>query len=297
MDLDFRTLTFSISVLFVFVGMTMSLFNLKITRTRAWAFGVYGVTFLGIGILVGTFKTRLVPSPFLLVGNDLEIFGLAALVFGVRKTIGLGFGGAYCAAISALHAIGWALAFFLAPRISGFRIISLSVAMCALLLPVALSAGRGPSRFEYMGLLRALAALTAGFAAARIVLALVKLTNDPFVTGGLDSILVLLMYGFGLAGTVTFIKIAASRKRAKPAATVYVSRDKPRLSLTEKGLSPTQISYVLSRLEGKSVKVIALQNKVQESTVRNSLARAYKKLQIYDNAGLVTLGERYEVVS
>jgi DNA-binding CsgD family transcriptional regulator len=76
---------------------------------------------------------------------------------------------------------------------------------------------------------------------------------------------------------------------------IYLKEPKPKLSLKGKGLSEAERSYIRSLSDGKSSKEIAFAYEVTESTVRNTLARAYKKLEIEDKAGLAALAEKYEI--
>jgi len=71
---------------------------------------------------------------------------------------------------------------------------------------------------------------------------------------------------------------------------VYLAEPKAKLSLTEKGLSNAERAYVAEAARGKQQKEVA------ESTVRNTLARAYHKLGVEDKAGLAVLAEKYELV-
>ncbi len=77
---------------------------------------------------------------------------------------------------------------------------------------------------------------------------------------------------------------------------VFLSEPKPKLSLAKKGISPAERTFVLETLKGKSQKEIAVDFDLSESTIRNTLARSYKKLGVEDRVGLAVLGERFEVV-
>ncbi len=77
---------------------------------------------------------------------------------------------------------------------------------------------------------------------------------------------------------------------------IILREPKPRLSLSDKGISPAERTFVLETLKGKSQKEIAVDFDLSESTIRNTLARSYKKLGVEDRVGLAVLGERFEVV-
>jgi DNA-binding CsgD family transcriptional regulator len=77
---------------------------------------------------------------------------------------------------------------------------------------------------------------------------------------------------------------------------VYLKEPKPKLSLAEKGLSDAERLYCRAILAGKSVKDTSIDSGVSESTVRNTLARAYKKLGISSRSELMSLAGKYDVV-
>lgn len=78
---------------------------------------------------------------------------------------------------------------------------------------------------------------------------------------------------------------------------VYLKEPRQKLSLKEKTLSEAERAYVMALLkDGKNYKEIAFDFEVSESTVRNTLARAYKKLGISDHMGLVNLANQYDIV-
>jgi len=81
----------------------------------------------------------------------------------------------------------------------------------------------------------------------------------------------------------------------KDRITVILKEPKQSLSLAEKGLSQAEKSFVMATLGGKSQKEIAADFELKESTIRNTLVRAYKKLGIEDRVGLAILGERYDI--
>lgn len=77
---------------------------------------------------------------------------------------------------------------------------------------------------------------------------------------------------------------------------VYLKEPKERISMAEKGLSEAERNYVTALLHGVNSKEISYDYEVSESTVRNTLSRAYRKLGVEDKAGLAALAERCELV-
>jgi DNA-binding CsgD family transcriptional regulator len=71
---------------------------------------------------------------------------------------------------------------------------------------------------------------------------------------------------------------------------------KPSISLSSLKISPMETAYLRALLAGLSIKEIAVDGKVKESTVRNTLARVYRKFNVQDKASLMTKCEKYHLV-
>lgn len=78
---------------------------------------------------------------------------------------------------------------------------------------------------------------------------------------------------------------------------VSLQEPKVKVCLSEMGLTLSERAYVLAMIEGKSVKEIAFEYEVSESTIRNSIARACKKLAVEDSTGLAVLAATHDVVA
>jgi DNA-binding CsgD family transcriptional regulator len=90
---------------------------------------------------------------------------------------------------------------------------------------------------------------------------------------------------------LTFLYLAFNER-----VVVYLKETKPRLSLTEKGLSMAERTYIRALTLGQNSKEIASAANISESTVRNTLSRAYKKLGVEDKTELTKLIEKHELV-
>jgi len=89
---------------------------------------------------------------------------------------------------------------------------------------------------------------------------------------------------------VAFMCLAYEEKLA-----VFLHEPKPLLSLRAQGLSAAERVYVMAIVEGRSPKEVASECSVSESTVRNTLARAYKKLGVEDKSALAALAENHRI--
>ena len=77
---------------------------------------------------------------------------------------------------------------------------------------------------------------------------------------------------------------------------IYVKEPKPTLSLSAKKITKTETAYLRAVLAEKNFKEIALEFGVKESTVRNTLARVYKKMDVLDRASLMAKCENLDII-
>lgn len=77
---------------------------------------------------------------------------------------------------------------------------------------------------------------------------------------------------------------------------VYLKMPKPPLSLSTKNLTRKEIEYLKALLGGRSLKEIAIDDGVTESTVRNTMARVYRKFDVHDKSALMTKCENYSIM-
>lgn len=76
---------------------------------------------------------------------------------------------------------------------------------------------------------------------------------------------------------------------------VFVRASKPVVRLSEHGLTDKEVAHLQALLAGHSMKEIAWQHGVKESTIRNSLSRAYHRLGFTDKAQLFQWAEAHEI--
>ena len=77
---------------------------------------------------------------------------------------------------------------------------------------------------------------------------------------------------------------------------VYLIQPKPSLSLSALKISPMEAEYLKILLAGSSIKEIAIDGKIKESTVRNTLANVYRKFDVHDKASLMAKCEKYRLL-
>ena len=77
---------------------------------------------------------------------------------------------------------------------------------------------------------------------------------------------------------------------------VYLNAPKPILSLSAMKVTKKEAEYLKALLAGRSIKEIAIDGGVQESTVRNTLARVYRKFDVQDKSTLMAKCENYSIL-
>lgn len=77
---------------------------------------------------------------------------------------------------------------------------------------------------------------------------------------------------------------------------VYLNTPKPILSLSAMKVTKKEAEYLKSLLAGRSIKEIAIDGGVKESTVRNTLARVYRKFDVQDKSTLMAKCENYSIL-
>jgi len=77
---------------------------------------------------------------------------------------------------------------------------------------------------------------------------------------------------------------------------IYLKEPKPSLSLSDLKVTQKEAEYLKALLAGRSIKVIAIDGGVKESTVRNTLARVYKKFNVPDKSALMAKCENYLII-
>lgn len=77
---------------------------------------------------------------------------------------------------------------------------------------------------------------------------------------------------------------------------IYKEAPKPELSLADLGITKKEAEYLRSYLAGSSIKEVAADKGVTESTVRNTMSRIYRKFGVADKAGLLAKCENFSIV-
>ena len=77
---------------------------------------------------------------------------------------------------------------------------------------------------------------------------------------------------------------------------IYLKEPKPLLSLSKHNITKKEAEYLKALLSGNTIKGISIDDGVKESTVRNTLARVYKKFNVPDKSALMAKCENYSII-
>jgi DNA-binding CsgD family transcriptional regulator len=77
---------------------------------------------------------------------------------------------------------------------------------------------------------------------------------------------------------------------------IYMKEPKPTLSLASIQVTKTEAKYLRSALADKSFKEIAIEAGVKESTIRNTMARVYKKMGVWDRSSLMSKCKNLDII-
>jgi DNA-binding CsgD family transcriptional regulator len=290
--LEYSTFTIFVTFLILVTTLVMAMLSRQLHGGAGWIFLVTGgILIVDSGlteeIQTTTALARVHWGTIFIAFNAL---GIALVFAGMKKILDVGVSiGWYIQVALAYATVIFAL-YFTLPAMRGFRIITYGVSLYLLVVPIL---QREYSRLPARRFQRLFDALLPAFLASygiRLVLAFLDVQEDNFIPDRMDSWIVLLYSVFGLLFLVAFIVMAVSERYRSPPVQPVMAQ--PVLSLSGQGLSRVEAAYVRSILQGHSVKETAHEAGVSDSTVRNTLARVYRKLGV----GLMALAGRMEIV-
>jgi len=222
-----------------------------------------------------------------------SVAGFALFLCGARVVLGTGSPLAWYLGVASTGVVAAAAFYFLLPGMLELRTLILSGGSILLFVPTIIRNRAYRSRIRHLGWFDAFLGASAAFALARLAFEYSLLGVERSRLVPVSNWLFVFFLAFSLAAIFVFaLIVSGARHTGKP-----LLRDgtRPTLSLAERGLSASERRYVLAILDGASVKEIASDSAVATSTVRNTLARAYRKLGVADMVGLVSLSASMDI--
>lgn len=253
-------------------------------RSRGLAYLYAGVSLVAIAGMKEffVFPTRYLSNVFSNIAAGVVSVGVAFAFAGIKKSLGLG------APVRAYLLCGFAfglanaVAWPIFPGLRGLRSALFSGSFVALAGAFFACSRREPHPRSTVRLIRQAIIGIAALSALRMAFGLLDIESDNFIPRGADSLILLLAVVFALVVFALCIMLIA-RPRAfghRPGADLSSRRLGP--SLDAAALSERERAFAGALLAARSVKETAYEYGVSESTVRNTLARAYKKLGVTD---------------
>lgn len=228
------------------------------------------------------FPTRYLSNLFSNIAAGVVSVGVAFTFAGIRKSLGLGAPArAYLwrgFAFGLANAVAWPLY----PGLRGLRSALFSGSFVAFAGAFLAFSRRAPHPRASVRLMRQAIFAIGLLSLLRTVFGILDIRSDNFIPRGADSLLLLLIVAFALVVLSLCVALVA-RPSAAVQGPAAAGASRPRgLSLDAAALSGRERAFAEALLAGRSVKETAYEWGVSESTVRNTLARAYKKLGVRD---------------
>lgn len=228
------------------------------------------------------FPTRYLSNLFSNIAAGVVSVGVAFLFAGIKKSLGLGAPAHIYLYLGFAFGLATAVAWPILPGLRGLRSALFSGSFVAFAAAFFAFSHREAYPRRALRLMRQAIFVIAVLSALRTAFGLLEIRSDNFIPRGVDSLILLLTVASALVVLSLCIALVA-----RPRITAHGPDDAPvsrpqGLSLDAAALSEREQAFAEALLAGRSVKEMAYESGVSESTVRNTLARAYKKLGVAD---------------
>jgi len=297
-NLDFSTVIVSSTVLMVMVLFVLARLFSSSGNKGGLAFCMVGMAFFLLGgstefLRHGSKQASIFWSYVSVVA---VISGFAFILAGIRSVLAIGLPRRWYLSVAFFHMVIVLVLYLAFRKYLGSRTIAFSAASILLVLPNIILNLRGSTRIRHVWLCDSLFSILVIVSAARLAFAVMDVQKDKFLPATVDSWLFLIIIASAVGSIATYVFMIAQTYRDQFVQNaIHVGQGKTRISLGEKGLSQTEIRTILLILEGKSIKEAATDSCVATSTIRNTLAHAYRKLGVSSMVGLISLTKNHEI--
>jgi DNA-binding NarL/FixJ family response regulator len=282
-------LTFGTVVAIAVLGFSAVFFGLRLAsrssgRSRGVAYLYAGIAFVAVGGMkeLFHFPTRYLSNLFSNIAAGVVTVGGAFIFAGMKKSLGLGAPARAYLLCGFAFGLANAVAWPIFPGLRGLRSALFSGSFVAFAAAFIAFSRRKPHPRHVVLLMRQAIFAIAVLSALRTAFGLLDIGSDNFIPRGADSLILLLTIAFALVVLSLCIALVA-RPRAAALGPNAAPASRPLgLSLDAATLSERERAFAEALLAGRSVKEMAYESGISESTVRNTLARAYKKLSVAD---------------
>ncbi|MEI6386362.1 MAG: LuxR C-terminal-related transcriptional regulator [Spirochaetota bacterium] len=292
--LDYSTVLIFSSIIVLLVGISMLLFLGPSFKGRQWPLLLGGIVVMAASGLTGIVPTNSTMEGVFWGSAFIasNILGLALIFSVMQMFLAIGAPIRRNLMIALIHGLAVIALYMFIPLVHGARTALYGFCLYFIVIPFLVQLRRSPSPLSYQRSFRVFWIIFLLIASIRTLFAFLDMGNDNFIPSKYDSWIILAFALVGIMGFTLCIPMAIVRQREMLNSG---RRKKPRLSLSSRGLAEIEALYAIAFIRGKSVKQIALDYEVTESTVRNTLSHVYKKLGVPDKVGLMTLSIESEV--
>ena len=294
--LEYSTVTIFATFLILVATLVMALLGRQLKGGSGWILLVAGGGLIMASGLTEDIQTTMYIQRIYwgTVFIAFNILGIAIIYAGMKTILDVGVSIRWYILVALANAAVIFALFYTLPELRGLRTITYGISLYLLAVPILWQEYSRPAVYRSQRLFDALLIAFLASYGVRIVLAFLDIREDNFIPDRMDSWIVLLFSVFGLLFLIAFILMAVGGKHKEDPQ--LSGNERPRLSLASQGLTKIEAGYVVSILQGHSVKETAHKAGVSESTVRNTLARVYRKLGVTSMVGLTALAGRVEIV-
>lgn len=216
--------------------------------------------------------------------------GFALSLAGLKAATGIGAPAWLSIAVGATLAIALTAQGVFMPTLKGARTALFSSAFIAGGGAFLILDRRAWGGARLVRLLRWIVSAQIALSGLRFLGGLTDLRRDYFLPRDLNNVVFLLIVALGLSSYGLVIALIARQRRRPPQSDAFIMASLERLR--EDGLSETELRYAAAALEGRSYARIAAEAGVAESTVRNTMAKAFRKCGVGDLKGLILYCKR-----
>lgn len=216
--------------------------------------------------------------------------GCALSLAGLKAATGIGAPVWLSIAVGATLALALCAHGIFIPALKGARTALFSLAFLAGGFAFIALDRRGWGGVRPVRLLRWLVRGQIALSGLRFLGGVGDLRRDYFLPRDLNNVVFLLIVALGLSSYGLIIALIARQRRCPPRNDTFMTASLERLRVA--GLSETELRYAAAALEGRSYARIAAEAGVAESTVRNTMAKAFRKCGVGDLKGLILYCKR-----
>ncbi len=216
--------------------------------------------------------------------------GFALSLAGLKAATGIGAPARLSIAVGATLALALTAQGIFMPTLKGARTALFSSAFIAGGGAFLILDRRAWGGARLVRLLRWIVSAQIALSGLRFLGGLTDLRRDYFLPRDLNNVVFLLIVALGLSSYGLVIALIARQRRYPLKSDTIIIKSFKCLRVA--GLSETELRYAAAALEGRSYARIAAEAGVAESTVRNTMAKAFRKCGVGDLKGLILYCKR-----